>query len=86
MVTHHFVMALSLRIKNSNFVIFSCDIDYSNRTDVFRDVIYLIIYQFYSRRPKGASGGHKVSASPAAQASEARLYILYEKISYQLAI
>ena len=28
-----------------------------------------------TRRPKGASGGHKVSASRAAQASEARLYI-----------
>ena len=32
------------------------------------------------RHPKGASGGHKVSASRAAQASEARLYIyVYER-------
>ena len=52
---------------------FSCDIDYNSRTDVFRDVISLIMNQCDLRRPKGASGGHFVSASRAAQASEARL-------------
>ena len=63
-------------LKMDKFRDFSCDIDYSNRTVVFRDVIFGIINQCDPRRPKGASGGHKVSASCAAQASEARLYIL----------
>ena len=72
-MTHHFVMTSSLLIKNFKFGNFSCDIDYNSRTDVFRDVISLIINQCDPRRPKGASGGHKVSASRAAQASEARL-------------
>ena len=69
-----------LIITHQNFKIdkfgdFSCYIDYNSRTDVFRDAISLIINQCDPRRPKGASGGHKVSASRAAQASEARLYI-----------
>ena len=68
-------------ITHQNFEIdkfgdFSCDIDYSSRTDIFRDDISLIINQCDSKRPKGASGGHKVSASRAAQASEARLLLL----------
>ena len=58
-------------LKIDKFGDFSCDIDYNSRTDVFRDVISLIINQCDPRRPKGASGGHKVSANPAAQASEA---------------
>ena len=77
-MTHHFVMTSSLLIKIfkiDKFGDFSCDIDYHSRTDVFRDVIHLIINQCDPRRPKGASGGHKVSASRAAQASEAPLYI-----------
>ena len=56
------------------FGVFSSDIDYNSRTDIFRDAITLIINQCDLRRPKGASGGHKVSASRAAQASEARLF------------
>ena len=60
MMTHHFVMTLPLRIKHFDF---SCDIEYNSRTDVFRDVISLIINQCDPRRRKGASGGHKVSAS-----------------------
>ena len=66
------------RIKNfqiDKFGDFSSDIDYHSRTYIFRDAISLIINQCYPRRPKGASGGHEVSASRAAQASEARLYI-----------
>ena len=63
-------------LKIDKFGDFSCDIDYNNRTD-FRVVISLIINQCDPRRPKGASGGHKVSASRAAQASEARLYLIY---------
>ena len=47
--------------------------------DVFRDVIYLIIDQYDHKRPKGASGGHKVSASHAAQASEALVNIIIQK-------
>ena len=75
-MTHHSVMMSSLHIKNlkiGKFGDFSCDIDYNLRIDVFRDVISLIINQCDLRRPLGASGGHKVSASRAAQASEARL-------------
>ena len=75
-MTHHFFMTSSLLIKIlkiDNFSDFSCDIDYNSRTDIFRDVISSIINQCDPRRPKGASGGHFVSASRAAQASEARL-------------
>ena len=78
-MTHHFVMTSSLLIKIlkfDKFGDFSCDIDYNMWTDVFRDVISLMINQCDFRRPKGASGGHKVSASRAAQASEARLSLL----------
>ena len=81
-MTHHFVITSSLLInffKIDKFGDFSCDIDYNSLTDVFRDVISLIINQCDPRRPKGASGGHKVSASRAAQASEARLYIYINK-------
>ena len=77
-MTHHFVMTSSLLInffKNDNFGDFSSAIDYSIGTEVFRDVISILINQCDPRRPKGASGGHKVSASRAAQASEVRLYI-----------
>ena len=78
MMTHHSVMTSSLHIKNfkiDKFGDFSCYIYYNSRTDVFRDVISFTINQCDSRRPKGASGGHEVSASRAAQASEARLCI-----------
>ena len=61
--------------KIDKFGDFSCEIDYNSRADVFRDVISLIINQCDPRRPKGASGGHEVSASRAAQASEACLYL-----------
>ena len=53
MMTHHFVMTSSLRIKIfkiDKFGDFSCDIDYDSRTDVFRDVLSLIINQCDSRR------------------------------------
>ena len=79
MMTHHFVMTSLLLIKIlkiDKFGDFSCDINFNSRRDVLRDVISLIITQFEPRRPKGASGGHKVSASRAAQASEARLYLV----------
>ena len=78
MITHHSVMTSSLRIKilkNDKFCDFSCDIDYCNRTDLFIVVISLKINQCDPRRPKGDSCGHKVSASRAPQASEARLSI-----------
>ena len=72
-MTHHFVMTSSLLIKIlkiDKFGDFSSDIDYNSRTDLFREVISLIINQCDSRRPKGASGGHKVSASRAPQAAK----------------
>ena len=62
-------------LKKDKFGDFSSDIDYTrnSRTDVFRDVISFIINPCEPRGPKGASGGHKVSANRLAQASEARL-------------
>ena len=81
-MTHHFVMTSSLRIKNfkiDKFCDFSSDIDYHSRIDIFRDAISLIINKCYPRPPKGASGGHKVSASRAAQSSEACLFQLINK-------
>ena len=79
MMTHHPVMT-SLRIKIlkiDKFGNFSCDIDYNNSTCVFRDVIYLIVTNM-------TPGAHKVSASRAAQASEARLYIYILTIKTRL--
>ena len=76
MMAHHSVMLSSLRFKNCIFCDLSSDFDYSSKTDiVFRDVIHHIIDQSEPRRPKGASGGHEVSAMYAAQADEARLYL-----------
>ena len=69
MMTHHFVLTSSLRIKND----FSSDFNYNSKADVFRDVISLIINQCEPRRQKGASGEHKVPACRTAEASEARL-------------
>ena len=80
MMTHHFVMTSSLRIKNfkiDKFGDFSSEIGFNTKMDIFRDVISLIINQCDSRRPKGASGGHKVSASRAAQASAKRACTIY---------
>ena len=72
MMTHHSVMTSLIRIKIFKIDIFGyffVDIDYNSRTDVFRDVASLIINLCDPRRQKGASGGHKVSASRAARAS-----------------
>ena len=80
-MSHHFVMTSSLLIKKfkiDKFGDFLSDIDYNSRTDIFRDAISLIINQCDLRRPKGAYGGHKVSASCAAQASEARLLFIIQ--------
>ena len=60
-------------LKMDKFGDFSSDIDFKTKMDKFRDDVSFIISQCDSRRPKGAFGGHKVSASCAAQASEARL-------------
>ena len=72
-------LCYDLIITHQNFEIekfgdLSCDIDYNCMTDLFRDVISLLINQSDLRQPKGASAGHKVSASLAGQASEARLF------------
>ena len=77
MTAHHSVMTSSLHIKNfkiDKMGDFLSDIDFSTTMDIFIDAISLIINQCDLRRPKGASGGHEVSASRAAQASEARLF------------
>ena len=71
MMTHHSVMMSSSRFKNLK-IVFD---DFCSNSDIFRDVISLIIDQCDPKRAKGASGGHKVFATRAAQASEASLYI-----------
>ena len=66
-MTHHFAMTSSLLIKIlkiDKFGVFSSDIDFKTKMDIFRDDISLIINQCH--------GGHEVSASRAAQACEAR--------------
>ena len=76
MMTQHSVMTLLLYTKSRKFDKFRdflSDIDSNSKTDVFRDVIYLIINQCEPSRLKDASSGHKVSTSRAAQVSEARL-------------
>ena len=60
--------------------------DFNTKIDLFRDVISLIIKQCDPRRPKGASGGHFVSTSCAAKASEARLYIDISKTIHYIGI
>ena len=65
-MTHHSVITSSYTskiLKIDKFGDFSCDIDYSSRTGVFRDVVSLIVNQCDPRLPQGASGGHIVSAS-----------------------
>ena len=54
--------------KIGKFGDFSCDIDYNCGTNVFRDVISLIINQYDHRRPKRGSGGQ---CPPAAQRKQA---------------
>ena len=84
MMTHHFVMTSSLLIKNFKNCKFgdSCDIDYNSITEAFRDVIALIMNQCDPRRPNGASGGHKVSASRAAQESDALVFYKRASLAY----
>ena len=77
MLTHHFVIKSSLRfkiLKIDKLGDFSCDSDYSSRTDVFRDVISLRNNQCDPRRPQGASGGHKMSASRVVQQTKHACY------------
>ena len=73
MMSHHFVMTSSLLIKilkMDKFGDFSKDIDYNSRTDVFRDVISLIINQCDPRRPQGL--WRTKSVRPAAQHKQAK--------------
>ena len=77
-MANHSIMTLSLRIKNlkiDKFDYFLSDIDFTIKTDIFRDVFSLIINQCELRRPKGTSGGHKLSASRPAQACGANLLL-----------
>ena len=49
MITQHFVMTSSLRIKIlkiNKFDDLSCDIDYDSRTDIFRLQRYIYMYTF----------------------------------------
>ena len=71
-MTRHSVMKSSLRfkiVKINKFGDFSCDIDYNSRTTYLEMLSPLLLI-------KVTSGAHKVSASRAAQASEARLSLI----------
>ena len=78
-MTHHSVMTSSLRInilKIDKFGDFSWDLDYNSWTDVFRDVISLIINPSDPRRPMGASGGHCVRQPRSSSKRSALVYVL----------
>ena len=78
-MTHHFAMTSSLLIKIfkiDKFGVFPSDIVFKTKMDIFRDDISLIINQCHLQATEKASGGHEVSASRGAQASEARLLLL----------
>ena len=79
MITHHFVMTSSLRIKIlkiDKFGDFSCDIDYNSGTDVFRDVISHIINQWLPQAP--------TKCPPAAQRKQAKRACCYNLTRYNL--
>ena len=79
MTTHHFVMTTSLLIKIlkiDKFGDLSSEIDFKTKMHIFRDDFSLIINQCLLQETKGATGGNEISASRAAQASEARLFLL----------
>ena len=72
-MTHHFAMTSSLLIKIlkiDKFGVFSSDIDFKTKMDIFKDDISRLINQCHLQATEG------VSASRAAQASEARLLLL----------
>ena len=77
-MTHHFVMTSSLRIKIlkiDEFGDFSCDIDYNSSTDIFRDVLSLIINQYYPSQRAPLADTKCPHAAPR-RASEARLFVI----------
>ena len=56
-MTHHFAMTSSLRIKiikNDKFGVFSSDIDFETKMDIFRDDISLIINQCHLQATEGS--------------------------------
>ena len=57
MMTHHFVMTSSLLIKIlkiDKFGVFSSDIDFKTKMDIFRDYISLIINQCHLQATEGS--------------------------------
>ena len=60
---------------HQNLLIFLAISDYNSKTDVFRDFISLMINHREPRRPKNASGRHKVSASRSASKRSALVYM-----------
>ena len=54
MMTHYSVMATHQKLEIDKFDDFSCDINYNSRTDVFGDVISLLINQCDPKRPPAA--------------------------------
>ena len=77
MTTHHSVMTSSLLIKNlksEKFDDFSSDIDFNSKSDVFRDVIYLLLINV-SPNAQRAPPADTMCPPAAAQASDARLLL-----------
>ena len=72
MINHHSVMTSSLLIK---IIYFSSNIDYNSKTNVFRDVVYLIINECESRRLKDASGGRSIRQLRSASSQTALVFI-----------
>ena len=87
-MTHHFAMTSSLLIKNfkiDKFGVFSSDIDFKTKMDIFRDYISLIINQCHLqategsvRQPRSASKRSALVVNNSKQIN----YQIYSKICY----
>ena len=78
MMTHHSPMVSSLRVKKRQifkFGDFSSDIDYNIKTDVFRDIIYIIINHCEPRRQRAPPAETK--CPPAAHRMQAKRACLF---------
>ena len=73
-MTHHPVMTSSLRIKIlkiGKFGDFSSDIEFDSKTDIFRDVISLIIFNVSPRAQKAPPAD--IKCPPTAQGNQATI-------------
>ena len=79
MMTHHFVMTSSLRIKIlkiDKFVDFSSDIDFKTKMHIFRDDFSLIITEYHLQATEGSLRWTRSVRQPRRkQAKRACIYI-----------